>query len=277
MLYTVSNKFLSLTVNSSGGSMTSLKYLPTGEERLWQGNEFWGSQDVVIFPIVGHAGAFTAKGKSYSPRSHGVARYAEFEPVNVSEEAITLAIKSNADTLSAYPYGFEFSITYTLDGNSVKIEYFVRAGEGETQIPFYVGGHPGMVAKGGEAIIEFENEEQPLMYPLDSADALPIGNLKRFVANKQFFAECKTLQLGNLSGGAIYAETTDGYRYTYRSNCPLVAFWSNEKGGDYVCVEPWWGINDFSSAPRELTLKPFINFADNSGKKFAFTLAIDKI
>ena len=133
-----------------------------------------------------------------------------------------------------------------------------------------------MITPGGEAVIEFENEENPVLYPLEGG-SVQLENIRRFVANKQFFKQYKTFQLGNLSGGNVYALTSDGYRYTYKSDCPLFAFWSNEEGGDYVCVEPWWGINDFPGSPKELKDKPFINFADEKGKTFSYTLTVEKI
>lgn len=275
MLYTISNQYLSVTVNSKGGSMTSVKYLPLDEERQWQGDEFWGSQDVVIFPIIGHAGEYSARGRMFAPKSHGVARYSEFVLADKGEDRVTLVLTSDEETLKTYPYGFEFSITYKLVEKSVEITYFVRSKEGK--IPFYVGGHPGMKAPDGEAVIEFENEENPVLYPIDGAEGVELKGLRRFVANKAFFAECKTFQLGSLSGGDIYAYTADGYRYTYSSDCPVVAFWSNEKGGDYICVEPWWGINDFPAAPREITLKPFMNFAGTEGRAFSYRLTVEKV
>lgn len=275
MIYTIRNEFLSLSVNSEGGSMTSLKYLPTGEERLWQGDKYWTSRDVAIFPIIGHAGPYEAQGKVYTPKSHGVARYSEFALADRGGDHITLAISSDAETKKTYPYDFDFSVTYKLSKKTVEVTYFVRAKEGK--IPFYVGGHPGMRAPGGEAVIEFENIENPIIYPLDSAYATRLRGLHRFVANKAFFWECQTFQLGSLSGGAIYASTRDGYRYTYRSDCPVFAFWSNPDGGEYVCVEPWWGINDFKAAPREITLKPFMNFTDVQGSAFSYSLTVEKV
>ncbi len=272
MIYEIKNKYIALSVNSEGGSMTSVKYL--GEERQWQGDEFWKSQDVVIFPIVGHAGEFEVCGKTFTPKSHGVARYSEFALADISEDSLTLELTSNAVTRQTYPYDFDFTITYELVKNSVKITYGVASKGGI--IPFYVGGHPGMKAPGGEAVIEFENEENPVLYPVNSRRAVQLKNIKRFVADKKFFKECQTFQLGGLTGGNIYAETKDGYKYTYKSDCPVFAFWSNEKGGDYICVEPWWGINDFPGAPAELSLKPFVNFADERGKKFSYTLTIEK-
>ena len=255
--------------------MTSIKYLPTDEERQWQGDKFWASQDVVIFPIIGHADPYEAQGKVYTPKSHGVARYAEFTLADKGDNHITLSLTSDEETKKTYPYDFEFSITYRLTGKTVEVTYFVRAKEGK--IPFYVGGHPGMKAPGGEALIEFENTEHPVLYPIGSPSATKITAFNRFVANKQFFKECQTFQLGSLTGGAIYAYTRDGYRYSYKSDCPVFAFWSNPDGGEYICVEPWWGINDFPAAPREITLKPFMNFADSQGSSFTYSLTIEKV
>ena len=101
MIYIIQNKYLSVSINSDGGSMTSIQYL--GEERLWQGNEFWRSQDVVIFPVVGHAGEYEVAGKTYTPKSHGVARYSEFALADISLDKLTLELTSNAVTRQTYP------------------------------------------------------------------------------------------------------------------------------------------------------------------------------
>lgn len=273
MIYILKNKFITLSVDSDGGSMSSINYL--GEERQWQGGEFWNSRDVVIFPVVGHAGEYSAEGKTFTPRSHGVARYSEFALVDINLEKLTLELTSNAVTRQTYPYDFCFLITYALKKNTIKVTYTVKAKKGK--IPFYVGGHPGLKAPGGEAVVEFDNEETPVLYPVDGSEKVQLPAMKRFIANKQFFKECKTFQLGGLSGGNINVLTQDGYKYTFKSDCPVFAFWSNEEGGDYICAEPWWGINDFEGAPKELAEKPFINFADENGKSFSYTLTIDKI
>ena len=184
--------------------MHSLVYKPTGEERLWQGGEAWRSRDVVIFPVIGHAAPFEVCGDTYELKSHGLARYARLHAVREGESRLTLSFSSDEQTLKSYPFEFDFSVSYGLEKNSVAVTYFVRSKGGA--MPFYVGGHPGMYAPGGSAVIEFENEEHPVIYPLEGgAAAMP--RLKRFVADKAFFAECKTFQLGGLSGGAVYART----------------------------------------------------------------------
>ena len=123
MIYTIENDVLSLSVNGDGGSMTSLVYKPTGEERLWQGDEkWWKGQDVVIFPIVGHAGGFTAKGKSCALRSHGIIRYVALELRKKSDHSLTLGFRSDSATYENYPYEFDFEISYKLNGMPVRAE-----------------------------------------------------------------------------------------------------------------------------------------------------------
>lgn len=274
MDYTISSDKLRLTVTDKGGTMKSIIYLPENEERQWQGKEFWLSQDVVIFPIVGHAGAFEVNGEPYALKAHGVVRYSTLTLDELSASSVTLSLRSSEQTKRNYPYDFLFKIRYAVEGNAITVTYFVQSLGGN--MPFYVGGHPAMQAPGGEAEIEFENVESPVEYPVGSGTARKIPSLKRFIVNKPFFKECKTFQLGSLSGGSIFAHTRDGYTYEYKSDCPLFAFWSNEEGGDYICVEPWWGINDFPEAPKELTLKPFMNFDDGRGKSFSYTLKLTK-
>ena len=140
MLHSIENEWLKLTVNDEGGSMHSLIYKPTGEERLWPGGEAWASRDVVIFPIIGHAGAFEVCGKSYALRSHGLARYARFSAENRGGKLV-LSFSSDEDTRALYPFDFDFSVSYELEENAVKVGYRVRSKGGV--MPFYVGGHPG--------------------------------------------------------------------------------------------------------------------------------------
>ena len=272
MIYFIKNKYLTVSVNSDGGSMTSINYL--GEERLWQGGEAWQSQDIVVFPVVGHAGEYEAEGKKYTPKSHGVARYSEFALADITEDKITLELNSNAVTKQTYPYDFDLLVTYALKKNTVKVTYTVRAKQGA--IPFHIGAQAGMFAPDGQAVIEFESEENPVHYPLDGSAGTQISEMKRFVVNKEFFKECKTFQLGGIKSGAVTAHTQDGYKYVYKSDCPVYAFWSSEVGGDYICIDPWWGINDFPDSPKELKDKPFINFADENGKSFSYSLTIEK-
>ena len=157
MDYTIKSEKLQLTVTDEGGSMRSLIYLPTGEERLWQGGSAWSSRDVVIFPIIGHAAPYTVNGQTYSPQSHGVVRYARLNADDIGENFVQFSLEESDETLKTYPFAFLFRLRYEVRGDSVKLTYFVQSQGGV--MPFYVGGHPGMKAPLGEAVIEFSGGE----------------------------------------------------------------------------------------------------------------------
>ncbi|MCD8200923.1 MAG: hypothetical protein LUD47_02530 [Clostridia bacterium] len=50
-----------------------------------------------------------------------------------------------------------------------------------------------------------------------------------------------------------------------------------KKSPKYATMELWWGLNDFPSVPREITLKPFMNFADKNGRSFMYRLSVEKV
>ena len=38
-------------------------------------------------------------------------------------------------------------------------------------------------------------------------------------------------------------------------NAPIVAIWSMEKTGNFICVEPWWGLPDYDIPEEEISKK----------------------
>lgn len=81
MEYYLENEFLSLTFNSVGGTLSSIKS-PLGIEYLWQGNpEYWSGQAPVLFPICGslrNDEAITKDGKELHIPRHGLVRKRDF-------------------------------------------------------------------------------------------------------------------------------------------------------------------------------------------------------
>ena len=68
MQYTIKNTFLTLTVDSLGAQMISLKN-DKNEEMLWQADKsIWAYSAPVLFPWVGRLkdGRFTFEGEEYS-------------------------------------------------------------------------------------------------------------------------------------------------------------------------------------------------------------------
>ena len=53
----------------------------------------------------------------------------------------------------------------------------------------------------------------------------------------------------------------------------MLAFWSHPDKGEYICVEPWWGIPDAVEPKREIKEKERVN-SIKAGEVFEYTFTM---
>lgn len=73
-LYYLSNSRLSISVDSQGAELRTLRELSSDTEYMWDGNpEYWDRTSPVLFPFVGSLknGIYRYEGKEYSMPEHG--------------------------------------------------------------------------------------------------------------------------------------------------------------------------------------------------------------
>ncbi len=73
------NEFLTVTVNSMGAELRSVKDAD-GTEYIWRGDAaLWGDHAPVLFPICGRLtdGYCTVNGERYAPEAHGFFQHSE--------------------------------------------------------------------------------------------------------------------------------------------------------------------------------------------------------
>jgi galactose mutarotase-like enzyme len=46
-----------------------------------------------------------------------------------------------------------------------------------------------------------------------------------------------------------------GRKIAFETKSSVVAFWADDDKGQYVCVEPWWGVPDDADVKREISEK----------------------
>ena len=72
---------------------------------------------------------------------------------------------------------------------------------------------------------------------------------------------------------------TKKYRFYFDINdAQVLALWTSPGFGDYLCVEPWWGIPDISNPNPELRDKPLIhslNPNESEVKGYSITISWD--
>ena len=168
MRYKILNDFLRLEVNSLGAEAMSLQSLPDQIEFLWQGDaKYWARHSPILFPIVGALknNKFTLNGKEYEMAQHGFARDSEFELKEAADQSLTFFLKENPQTLKQFPFPFELSTSYKLEGKSVLIRHDI-VNTGQEKMWFSIGEHPGFNCPlfSNETMedysLEFEKEER---------------------------------------------------------------------------------------------------------------------
>ena len=278
----IENEFLSVDVTLDGGSLTSVYDKKNNVELLYQKDErSWMGQDVVIFPIVARIkeGYVLVDGNKYSMKNHGLIRYNKLDVISSNDSELVLGFKYNDDTLLQYPFKFNFEVCYKLNVNELTIEYRVYNLD-DKEMYFNVGGHPAFIVNG------YENEKG---YVFDNVKLVFDKDYKvnQFVLNESgnFIASLKEIILGkeiNITKELIEEEKTliydvkdidevvldsNGKKFVFDISKALVlAVWTNPGFGNYLCVEPWWGLPDFDNHNNVLKEKNMITTLEANGK-----------
>ncbi len=290
MLYSIENEFYKIQISSYGAAFDSVYDKKIGAELLWQGDKAsWEDKDITIFPIAGRLkdGFYNANGERYEMKIHGVAYYSQFECIEQTADKVVFELKSNPQTLKQYPYDFKLQVIYRIEKNKVFKEYIVE-NPANIELPYGVGFHPGFIidqsvcegkADTCENNIVFKMPQQVKLLEMDESGVFVSGvreggymtglNLAKSV----FSSDAVIFKDFN---GGITLERKNGIKIEFELNSPpYLAFWTDAKSGNYICVEPWWSLPDYAKPNREFLKKTGINILEPKGKKqysFSFTV-----
>jgi galactose mutarotase-like enzyme len=250
MISSISNDYLTASFKTFGAELVSLK--SKNQEYIWNGNiEFWGKHSPVLFPIVGTLknNTFNYKNEIYTLNRHGFARELEFEIISKSQSSIIFSLKANEKTLENYPFIFELQIKYTLDANTLKVNYFVL-NNSKTQMPFSIGAHPAIsLPKNFENYsLKFSNDEN-LKYHLLDNGLISDKIEKIFLDNKVLKLRYKTFENDALvfkkikSKSITVFEKSKPYIKVQFKDFPNLGIWTVQNA-KFICIEPWFGYSD---------------------------------
>ncbi len=249
MKYTIKSDALSCTVDSFGGELVSV--VKDGKERLWQ-NETgeWAGHAPLLFPVCGHFGV-QVDGVSYPIRAHGFAKKTEFTLVSKTEDALTLAIESTAETKKVYPFDFRFEVTYAVAGSELSVFYRVK-NPAKTPLYFACGGHESFALDSGveDYAIRFEKEER-LVHRFHNDDGYLTGETFDYGTGKilplpaDFLQEGRTLIFKDVQSRKVALQKKSG------ENCAELSFegysnlllWHADKA-KFICIEAWTNLPD---------------------------------
>ena len=272
-MITIKNEFLTCDISEIGAEIKSLK--KNGTEYMWSADpNFWGKTSPILFPMVGSTkdDKYILNGKTYNMKKHGFLILKEFKVEEATDTSVTMLYTHNDETLTMYPYEFEFRAVFTLVGSSLKVDYKVKNLTDE-KMYFSVGAHEGYAAPGGveeyDLIFPYEEDLDTVVLdgPLvtNNFDTYAKG-VKVFSIYEKYF-DIDTLIFKHLKS----KDVTLRNRKTGRSlkveypDCEYIAFW-HEPGAEFLCIEPWSALPDNVNTDHDLTKKEAITVIDGKGE-----------
>lgn len=224
MTYTIKNQYLTLIVSLDAAQMHSLKRNDDEYEYIWSGDPtYWKGRNPILFPQVSSTSTKTnvINGKSYPMGNHGFARNSVFELVELKETSITLLLKENEETLKQYPFKFELYVTYTLNKETLNINYRIKNTDNK-MLPFGFGLHPAF---------NVDKKYKDTKLTFDDGQEL--------IINKELFEKYPTYYVKPTPSSATLHSNNHAITLDFKGFRHL-AIWS--PFAPFVCVEPWMNL-----------------------------------
>lgn len=271
---------MSAQISTLGAELISLK--KNGTEYLWQGDPaFWHGQSPLLFPTCGNCwnGSYRVNGREYKIGKHGFARHMEFDIVRQTGHTVTLAIHSDDDTLTVFPFRFFLFVTYRLEVSGIEVEWLVQ-NQGDDEMFFDIGAHPAFFlpdydpAEEVHGYFTFNTDkpidylipaeqgcvdaEHPVRLQLDNEGMMPITaktfDIDTYVIESEAISRCTLL---------------DSKRAPYLSvefNMPVLSLWAPtiaHPDCPFVAIEPWLGSCDSVGYGGDASGRRHINGIDS--------------
>lgn len=269
MRITIENGCLSLTVDTLGAQMMSLKR--NGTEYLWQGDsKYWGDRAPILFPFIARLtnNSYTFNGKLYPMTIHGFANASEFSIAEQTADSLVLELRSNEKTLAQYPIDFVFRVIFRLEGDTLVTTYHVENKSAVT-MPFGIGGHPGFKVPVGENekfedyCLEFSLPCQPdrvgftpAVYLSGHDEAYPLEEGNRIPLSHGLFDEDAIILKNMAREVTLKSKASDHSVTVSYPQMPYLGIWHwPHTDAPYVCIEPWSSLPSRQDVVEEFTCK----------------------
>ena len=281
MIYNIENKDFSLSVKEMGAELNSFKSKKTGFEFIWEGNtDIWYGQSPILFPIIGRLldDKYRLNGKEYTMPKHGIVRKKPFKLIDKTENTLKFIQSDDENSLKEYPYHFDLIVEFKITDNGLSVTHTV-VNKNDCVMYYSFGAHPAFNCEIGD-YLEFSEKEELLTERIDHDSILieekfPVnidGN--KLTITKNLFDD-DALILSGYKSKAISLKSNNHNRVvTFNFDSPLLGICA-KPGAPYVCIEPWWGVNDNYDKKDDLSQKRGIMALNpNEEKSFNWNIEI---
>lgn len=281
MIYNIENKDFSLSVKEMGAELNSFKSKKTGFEFIWEGNtDIWYGQSPILFPIIGRLldDKYRLNDKEYTMPKHGIVRKKPFKLIDKTENSLKFIQSDDEESLKEYPYHFDLIVEFKITDNGLSVTHTV-VNKNDCVMYYSFGAHPAFNCEIGD-YLEFSENEELLTERIDHDSILieekfPVnidGN--KLTITENLFDD-DALILSGYKSQAISLKSNNHNRVVkFNFDSPLLGIWA-KPGAPYVCIEPWWGVNDNYDKKDDLSQKRGIMALNpNEEKSFNWNIEI---
>ncbi len=272
MIYELEIGKMKISADENGAELHSLNY--EGREYLWQCGKAWERYAPILFPFICSPKdrTYMADGKEYKMKgNHGFARDCVFTFKERTENSLSFVLTENEETLAQYPYKFELTVSYKVEGSAVTVINKVKNTD-DRDIYFYIGGHPAFNAPllEGESFedyyVEYADQEK-ITQTVNGKTVTVLDHEKRIDMKRSVF-DNDALILANPNSKAVSLRSKKN-PHSVTVEFPMsecIAVWSpaGDDNATFVCLEPWTSVptyydDDFfklENKPHAIGLEP---------------------
>ena len=285
---TIKNEFYTITVNTKGAELVSVKG-SDGFEYMWQSHGgFWDSHAPILFPACGRLleQKYTYDGVEYKMDCHGFAKDVNFAVAEKEGSRITLTYSSNEQTRKIYPFDFVLVASYELDGRNLKFTFSVT-NKSKVKMPYMFGWHPGFNLVCDEKV-DIENYRLELgvkelnWTPLQNGPfACPVSKKYEIsdgayhLNEKEIYSNDTMIFTGHKNSLSMVNDG-NGYRLdmSWTENLPYLCIWKDEfNEAKFVCLEPWSSLPADGVTPEHFNEREMARLDAGATETFCYTLS----
>lgn len=260
-LITLQNDRLLVQISPVGAEIQRIRDAQ-GNERLWDGDPaFWAGRAPVLFPVAGGllGNHYTLDGEVYTLGKHGFARGSTFAVEEAQPQQATFLLM---DAHEGFPFEYSFRVRYTLAGGELRVQY-ITENLGDRPFWYGVGAHEAYACPGGIEAYELVFDEPESLESMVLAggglsydtEPVPLEDGRVLRLHDGLFAH-DTLVLRNHRSRAVTLRSTAHAR-TVRvafADFDYLLLWK-VAGADYLCIEPWSNLPDYTDTDHDITRK----------------------
>lgn len=292
MNLTLKNDKLTVVISTLGAEVQTMT-TADGIQLMWTADKaVWGRHAPLLFPIIGRLKdqQYTLDGTVVKIPQHGFARDTEFTVESQSDTAVTLSMTDSEKTHAVYPFAFKLSITYTLEGASLKKTHTVTNLSNEV-LPYEIGGHDGYLTtlfageKMSDYAIEFPGQDTIYPFGMDESCFLTPEKLAYALTDSKLPLPPKvfgldTVVLEKLPVNQVtLCNAKNGIRLTVDfPEFDYLGIWTKPVDFDtnYICIEPWTTLPECTFVGSDLKDKQGIRLLNpGQTESLSYTVTVE--